>query len=596
MTASLVSLCASHGIEPRYTGVDGVKRDVSPDTLAALAGIFGIADSTPVFLPDIETVCAEPSPLRCHVPPSLVNARVWGITCQLAGLSAERNLGIGDYADLSALCRVAADEGADFVGVNPLHALFWNDPGRISPFAPSNRRFLNPLYIALDWVDGFTGLSDNERADAARARAGPLIDHVAVWRVKDRLLRRCFNEFPWSNALKSSFRAFCNDGGDALLAHASYEAIGEQMVAEGRGATVDRWPETLRRRTSPEVTTFIGRNRAAVDYHLWLQWVSKQQLERVQHEARDAGLRIGLFLDFAVGAAPDGSAAWADPVLTVPSVSIGAPPDPFNAAGQDWDLAPLSPMRLAALEGQPLAATWAAVMGNGGAVRIDHAMGIARLWLIPRGAPPTEGAYVRFPLSTLLRRLAEASQAAGTMVVGEDLGNVPPGFRDLMAARCVHSYKVYFFERDSAGRAHPRRWSADALACIATHDMPTFASWWRGDDIESRASVGLLAPRNVEPAKKARERERRAIRSQLACSGDALELSVGLHAHVASSPCRLAALQLEDALALATQVNMPGTTSEHPNWRQRLPVTVGSLADNAALRMHTAAMREARPR
>ncbi len=593
---SLVALCASHGIEPRYTGIDGVTRDVSADTLAALADIFGIADGSPAFLPDIETACAEPSPLRCHVPAFLANARVWGVTCQLASLSSERNLVIGDYADLSALCTVAANEGADFVGVNPLHALFWSDPGRVSPFAPSNRRFLNPLYIALEWVAGFGGLSDEERAGATRASAGPLIDHAAVWRVKSPLLRRCFNQFPWNEAQQSSFRAFCDHGGDALAAHATYEAIAEEMVAEGNGPTMDGWPEPLRRSISAEVAAFVRENRARVDFHLWLQWVSKQQLDRVQREARDAGLRIGLFLDFAVGAAPDGSAAWADPKMTVPGVSIGAPPDPFSIAGQDWGLAPLSPMRLAAQEGEPLAATWAAVMRGAGAVRIDHAMGIARLWLIPRGASPTDGAYVRFPLSVLLRRLAEVSEDAGTVVVGEDLGVVPHRFRDLMAARSVHSYKVYFFERDAAGRAHTRGWPVDALACIGTHDMPTFAAWWRGDDIEARASLGLLERGDVAPATAMREREREAMCAELDRSGDALELSLRLHAHIASSPCRLSALQLEDALGLAMQVNIPGTATEHPNWRQRLPVAVSRLGDNATFRKHTAAMRAARPR
>jgi 4-alpha-glucanotransferase len=362
VSEDLIRLCAAHGIEPRYTGIDGITRDVSIDTLSALAEAFGIADAEPVTLPDIAAVRAEPSPPRCHIPASLAGARVWGLTCQLGSLVSDRNAGIGDYADLAVLCRVAADEGADFVGVNPLHALFWIDPERVSPFFPSNRRFLNPLYIAIDRVDGFAGLTDDEQAALAVARAAPLIDHSAVARLKDRVLRRLFKHFPWTDAARASFLAFRETGGEAMEAHAVYEAIAEKMVGEGAVAVPGGWPEPLRQYGSPEVVAFAEQKRPAVGFHLWLQWISERQLEGVQREARDAGMRVGLYLDVAVGAAPDGSAAWADPTITVPGVSIGAPPDPFSAGGQDWGLAPLSPVRLAELDGLSLARTMAAVM------------------------------------------------------------------------------------------------------------------------------------------------------------------------------------------------------------------------------------------
>lgn len=596
MNDVLVRLCAAHGIEPGYTGADGITRDVPAETLAALAAAFGIAAADVVDLPDIDAVRAEPSPARCFVPEALRQARVWGITCQVLSLASARNHGMGDFADLEAMCLLASAEGADFVGVNPLHALFWSDAQRVSPFFPSNRRFLNPLYIALDRVEGFAGLTDDERAEVERLRGGPVIDVAAVARLKDRVLRVLFSRYPWTAETRAVFAAFRDAGGEALTAHALFEAISEAMVADGYGATPPDWEEPLRQRGSPEVAAFAKRNRAKVDYQLWLQWVAHAQLERVQRIGRNTGMRIGLYLDFAVGAAPDGSAAWTDTALTVPGVSIGAPPDSFSTEGQNWGLAPLSPVRLASLDGRPLVEIMASVLRAGGAMRIDHAMGLARLWLIPQGAPAVDGAYVRYPLSALLAHIAETSESAGTLIIGEDLGLVPPGFRELMTERAVHSYKVFFFERAGEAYSDPRRWPVDAIACVATHDMPSFAGWWHGHDVDVRRSLGLLTADIAKTARSVREAERRALCNQLDCPEDAAEGSARLHGLVASSPCRLAVLQIEDALGLTGQVNIPGTIGQYPNWRHRLPVTIDRLTDDPIFRAHTSAMRSARPR
>jgi 4-alpha-glucanotransferase len=593
---SLAHLCAAHGIEPHYTGLDGVTRHVPEATLFALAEIFDISNASPLPPSEIDAVRAEPMPPRCYIPEELVDKRVWGITCQLSGLISARNAGIGDFADLLAFCRLAASEGADFVGVNPLHALFWSDPQRVSPFFPSNRQLLNPIYVALDWIDGFDGFRADEQAEVEAARSGEIVDVAAVTRLKDRVLRRLFESFSKS-AEAVDFRA---DLGSALAAHATFEAISETMAAEGRGATPAEWPDAYRRHDSPEVAAFSAENSTLVDYHAWLQWLAHRQLEKVQRSARDAGMRIGLYLDCAVGAAPDGSAAWSDPTITVPGVSIGAPPDFFNTGGQDWGLAPLSPVRLAAIEGKPLARDLAAVTQYAGAVRIDHAMSLARLWLIPRGAPPTDGAYVRYPLSSLLKRIAEVSHATRTIVIGEDLGVVPVGFRELMHERVLHRYMIFFFEGDGDGFADPRHWPADSLACIATHDMPSLARWWRGSDLDLREAMGLLTGHDAEGARQHRERDRNALLRRLQLSPetalDPAHLSVSLHTLLAASPSRLAALQIEDALCLDSQANIPGTVFEHDNWVRRIPVAIEHLADNPAFRAHTAAMRVARPR
>lgn len=589
---SLASLCASHGIEPRYHGIDGRENDVPEATLSALAGIFGLtveAESAPA---GIEDARAEASPPHCFVPERLRDARAWGLTCQVPSLVSLRNLGIGDFADLARLAEIAAAEGADFLGVNPLHAMFWSDPERISPFSPSNRRFLNPIYLAPDWIDGFQGLTPDELDHAARLRATPRVQTPAAAVLKDRVLRRLYS------AMKDDhdFGAFVSEGGETLRAHALFETVSAAMVAEGHSAGWMGWPEPYRDHTSDEVRRLADERPDELRYHLWLQWQADRQLARVQAAARKAGMRVGLYLDIAVGAQPDGSASWTDPHLTVPELKIGAPPDPFSALGQDWGLAPLSPVVMRERRGQPLAEVMEAVMRHAGAVRIDHAMSLARLWLIPQGHRAIDGAYMRYPLSILLARLAECSQAARTLVIGEDLGVVPEGFRELMAERALHSYKVWFFERGTDGLPDVASWPVDGLACLGTHDLHTTPGWLAGADIELGALLGGLDPEHAGDAHARRADDRESLARRLGAGADPVSLSLALHAHMASSPCRLAALQIEDALGVEAQINVPGTIDEHPNWRNRLPVPLENLPDSPGWREHARIMRESRPR
>lgn len=595
MSDDLARLCKSHGIEPTYEGSDGRTRRVPDDTLAALAEVFGLdAPGTPP--PGIDEARAESDPPRCYIPAWLAGSRVWGLTCQLSSLVSDRNLGMGDFADLATLARIAAAEGADFLGVNPLHALFWSDPSRHSPFSPSNRRFVNPLYLAPEWITGFEGLAAAEAREATRLRAAPLLDLPAIARLKDRVLRRLYGLFPADDGERAAFDAFRAGAGEALARHALFEALSEFLSGEGFGAGCAEWPACWRDLHSAEVRAFADRHRERVDYHLWLQWQTDRQLACVHNEAQEAGMRIGLYLDFAVGAAPDGSAAWSDPALTVPGVSIGAPPDDFSAQGQDWGLAPLSPVRLAALDARPLADLLSAALRHAGAVRIDHVMGVARLWLIARHAPARDGAYVRYPLPMLLKRVAEASNQAGALVIGEDLGVVPAGFRALMAERRLQGYRVFLFEHKAGGLADPADWDRDALACFATHDMPTFAGWWAGADLDLRRDLGMLATKEWIALRTQRTAERDMLQRRLDGPSDSAALSPLLHAHIAASPCRLVALQLEDALGVMEQVNLPGTVDEYPNWRRRLPVPLDRLADHPGFRAHAAALRQARPR
>jgi 4-alpha-glucanotransferase len=596
VTERLAELCERAGIESAYVGIDGLTHTIPEETLVALVDALD-ADTGPADPPPTSAeVLADLPAKRCFVPAELEDARVWGITCQLPSLVSARNAGIGDFADLATLCDIAAAEGADFVGVNPLHALFWSDPARTSPFFPSNRRFLNPLYIALDWVDGFSRLPKID-TETSKPTASPLIDVPPVAAHKDQMLRKLFDRYPWDAAKRKQFDAFRQSGGEALHTHALFEAISEAMVGNGLGVTPPSWPEDMRTPISRAATTFAEEHRDLVDYHLWLQWQARLQLGRAQERAHAAGLRIGLYVDCAVGAAPDGSAAWGAPELTLSNVSIGAPPDPFSVFGQDWGLAPMSPARLAALDGKPLAEILTATAGGSGAIRIDHAMGLARMWLIPRGSPAIAGAYVRYPLRSILERLADVSHAQKTIVIGEDLGVVPAGFRALMSANAIHSYKLLLTERDEAGFADPVDWPVNAMACFATHDMPTIAGWWRGTDLDVRRALGLLSVSEFAAEWENRIADKAMLATRIGHSmGNAEDPSIGICAAIASSPCRLAALQIEDALGVLDQVNIPGTMSEYPNWRRRLPVNLEELAGNATFRAHTRAMRRARPK
>jgi 4-alpha-glucanotransferase len=591
MTA-LARLCASHGIEPRYHGIDGREREIPDETLRALATVFGLSGEADAAPAGIAEARAESDPPRCFVPPALQHARAWGLTAQVPSLVSERNLGMGDFADLARLTQIAAGEGADFVGVNPLHAMFWSDPERISPFSPSNRRLLNPLYLAPDWIDGFDGLAGEEADHAARLRDTRLVQTQAAAVLKDRVLRRLFARA----GADHEFDAFVVEGGEALRAHALYETVSATMVRVGHGAGWMGWPEPFRNRRSDQVCRLAEEHRHELRYHLWLQWQADCQLARVQRIAREAGMRVGLYLDIAVGAQPDGSASWTDPHLTVPELKIGAPPDPFSANGQDWGLAPLSPVVMRERQGEPLAEIMAAVMRHAGAVRIDHAMSLARLWLIPQRREALDGAYMRYPLSILLARLAEQSQAAHAMVIGEDLGVVPEGFRPLMAERALHSYKVWFFERGHDGVPDAASWPVDGLACLGTHDLHTTPGWIAGADIDLAAELGRIDPDEARNAHERRRNDRAGLAARLGAGESGLSLSLALHRHMASSPCRLAALQVEDALGVEAQVNVPGTIDEYPNWRARLPVSLDDLPHDHGFREHTRVMRDARPR
>jgi 4-alpha-glucanotransferase len=537
------------------------------------------------------------------------------VACQLYGLRSRRNWGIGDFEDLARFAEIAAAAGADFVGVNPLHALFLAAPERCSPFSPSNRQFLNPLYIAIDKVPGYERLRDVVDLPAPRETA--LVDYVRVGSLKARVLERFFQIFQaqGDDALSEDFERFCIERGQPLYLHALFETLSQAMSQQGHGATWHGWPEEYRHPGTDSVRAFAEEQAQRVTFHSWLQWLADRQLREAQERARAAGMRIGLYLDMAVGVAPDGSATWSDRDLIVPGARIGAPPDYYNAAGQDWGLAPLSPATLARRDFAPYRETIDAVLRHAGALRIDHAMSLYRLFWIADGFSAAEGAYVRYPFPQMLRTLAEVSQARQSIVIGEDLGIVPPGFRDVMETLEIQGYRVFFFEKKEDFFIAPEDYPREALACITTHDLHTLAGWWSGRDIEVRREIGMIAAGDLANNVDQRAHQRRRLLGLLDDKGllperlrpvmhgetDAPaelpeDIAVALHRLVARTPSRLFVVPAEDLTGAVEQVNVPGTMDEHPNWRRKLPAEIEMLPELPLFAAITAALRQERPK
>jgi 4-alpha-glucanotransferase len=586
----------AYGLQPTYAVVDGPDRTAPPATLTALLGAFG-ADTTPPL--EVEPRLVAPKGAACFMPQ---DTRMWGIALQLYQLRTNRNWGIGDFADLEHLARIVAAEGADFLGLNPLHAMFLAAPTNCSPFSPSNRRFLNPLYLAVDRVQGFLpDMVDDAELEALRQT--DLVDYAGVAAVKLRVLRAIWDS---GAALPDSF---LNKGGEALYRHALFDAISARMVADGHGAGWRSWPAPWHDIDGQAVQDFARNHQEDVRFYQWLQYLCNQQLHSLRALCEQLGMRIGLYLDFAVGEAADGSGSWGSPDVLA-DVRIGAPPDAYNEQGQDWGLAPLSPLAMARKNAAPFRSLIEDATRQAGALRIDHAMGLWQLYLIPQGATAAMGTYARYPVADMLIALADASLANGTVIIGEDLGNVPDGFQDVMAACNILSYRIYFFERTAKGFVPPADYPQSALACLSTHDLPTFRGWWRGDDIALRQRFGLIAAKGARKQERDRKAERSDVLADLQKAGlltaaqarqitpdDAPpELITAIHGHLAGAPSSLFAARFEDLAGEVHPVNIPATVDEYPNWRRKLALPLDDLAQTPLFQNTLAAIAAARPR
>lgn len=550
----VAALSRAAGIEPEWWEVDGTHHRVSPDTQRALLAAMGLGFANDDDVAQSHTVLARPKPViagpgACFVPEDIAEgARVFGLASHLYSLRHGASEGIGDFETLQRFAALSDRIGGRYAGLNPLHHLFPSDRSRASPYQPSDRHYVDPIYISIARLleqlplPRTAALATEQRAAFARLDALPLVDYATVWAAKARLLEHAFAEFGGS----PRFDTFVKAGGAQLAAHGRFEAM------------------RMGERPTPE----------RIAYRAFLQWVADEQLAKAARHGN-------LYGDLALGCAFDGGELENNPEAFAKGVSIGAPPDPFSAAGQVWNLPPLSPIALHATGMEPMRRVIAANMRHAAALRIDHVLGLARQFWVPEGAEGRFGAYVRFPLDALIAVTATESQRHRCLVVGEDLGTVPDGLRDRLAAAKIFSYRVLWFEREGAGFKPAQAYPAQALACLASHDLPTFMGWRAARDIEIGQAIGQITAADAAIRTAERHVEKQLLGERTGCMAtDDVAASAATHRFVAGTPSQIMLVQADDLAGETDPLNVPGTDREWPNWRRRVQVAVEALAES----------------
>ncbi|HEV2610274.1 MAG TPA: 4-alpha-glucanotransferase, partial [Noviherbaspirillum sp.] len=519
-----------------------------------------------------------------------------------------------DFTGLASFVRSAAGHGAAAVAISPVHAMFSADVNRFSPYGPSSRLFLNALHIDPAAVLGSEAvasalvlLGDDGGGRRAGMEIEPLIDWPMAASSKLALLRCLYERFcneSGSDAHRD-FDEFRRQGGSALHDHAIFEALHASRLALGESGYWKEWPEEFRDPRSPAVAEFAAKQTYEVGFHEFLQWQAARGLGAAQRAAREAGMPIGLIADLAVGADNSGSQAWSRQAEIINGLSVGAPPDVLNTNGQSWGLGAFSPHAMKARGFGAYIEMLRSTFAYAGGARIDHVLGLSRLWLVPDGASPQDGAYLQYPLQDLLRLIALESWRHKAIVIGEDLGTVPAGFDTQLADAGLLGIRVLMFQREADRFLSPSEWPRSAIATTTTHDLPTIAGWWQERDIDWRKELDLL-PKTQSESEVRRERaDERAMllkalndagittgRPAAEGPGDVpLDAAV---AFVSAAPAPLAILPIEDALGLPEQPNLPGTTDAHPNWRRRLRQPVDTLLDEPSVAARLAIMNRTR--
>lgn len=596
---ALAALSDAAGILPDYIDVTGQHHHTQPETRAALLRAMGFDPEDPasvhaaldaltahralprwhVGIPDQPVDLAPPGvwdivledgsrrsgegplpmlPIGRHrlsaggevcwlliAPPALpLPPRGWGVTVPLYGLRGPERGGVGDYADLAQTAEALGAAGAGFIGINPVHARLTGDPGAISPYSPSHRRRFSTAHLA------FPG---------AAPPPAPFVDYPAA-----RDSQRTAAAQAYAHAADAAgFEAFLAQEGAALTRFATYQAIAERY-----GAYWTEWPAAFQTPDHPEVVAFAAANGDRLRFHAWLQFQADCQLAEAAEAAQSAGMAHGLYLDLAVGTHPAGAETWADRASFALGASLGAPPDAFAVDGQWWNLAPFNPNALIDQGFAPLAETLRCQLRHARLLRIDHILGFERAFWVPGGGVP--GAYVQMPRDAMLAVARIEAARVGATIVGEDLGNIPPGLQTALAASGILGCRVAMFETETPAAAYPEA----VLASFGTHDLPTFVGWREGRDITARAEIGSLDPHAAEAAQAHRAHETARLGAETADD---------VHRFLAETPARLIALQIEDILGVADQPNLPGTVYEYPNWRRVLPVAGAALGGTAEL-------------
>ncbi len=568
------------------------------------------------------------APKHCFSHESAVKHKVWGYTAQLYSLRSNKNWGIGDFSDLLDLCTHASQQGASLVGLNPLHALFKHNPAHKSPYSPSSRQFLNPIYIDVTAIDNYDLCKDAQvmvKSDAFQERLthirnSSLVDYTAVADIKYEIIELLFTNFCLNKSnsnenkyalMLKEFEQFKHDNGQELYQFSTFDAFYEHfnLINNDLYGWHD-WPTEYQNPENDSVKNLQNTLANRIEFFSFLQWLAHKQLLQAADHAKQ-NMNIGLYLDLAVGCDGSGADVWSNQAVYVAGASIGAPPDNLNALGQNWGLTPINPITLKTQGYQPLIKALRSLMQFSGAIRIDHILGLMRQYWVAENMAATDGIYIDFPFDDILRVIALESCRNKCVVIGEDLGNVPSGFSEKINNVGLLSFKVLFFERWENGLfKRPDNFPARSVSTVSTHDTPTLTGWWQGNDLLWRQQL------NLYPNEQAGEADRNARIGDRANLIAALqdwqvidinkapeqnppmmntELSISVQKFLADSPSHIQLISIEDALEVVEQVNIPGTIDEHPNWLQKLPIMLEDFSEIPSVEKITQSMRAARP-
>ena len=589
---SLQAWCAG-GADVHLEDERGERRTLQLDKHACLPADLGLGYYHLSI--DGQTFKLAVTPPRCYSLDDAVEQgppRCWGLAAQLYSLRRPGDGGYGDCLALEQLARTAAERGADAMAISPIHALSIFDQQHYSPYSPSSRLLLNTLYaspsvvlgeravrMAIEACDLEQTLQDLEQQ--------PLVDWPRAADARHQLLAALYKDFAQGeHPQRDDFDSFRKAAGDTLEHHCRYEVLQAEAVEQGLGADWRRWPEAWRDPEHPEVQALATLYPARVEFHAFCQWLTERSLQRAQDAACSNGMAVGLIADLAVGADGAGSQAWSRQDELLANITVGAPPDILNRSGQDWGISGFSPQGLKRNGYRAFIEMLQANMAHAGGLRIDHVMGLCRLWLIPTGAKPTDGAYVHYPFDDLLRLLALESVRHQVIITGEDLGTVPEGLREKLAEKAVLGMRVLPFEQTAPGHFKPLlEWPDNALATTGTHDLPPLAGWLEARDIDWNHRLELIDATTEANWRKDRQAEQAGLRRTLHTHYGPLQDNEAMIdaaiRYVGHTRAPLVLIPLEDLLGSDEQPNLPGTTDTHPNWRRRFATPVAELLDDA---------------
>jgi len=550
------------------------------------------------------------TPDACYIPQALDSGKTWGLSLNLYSLRSHRNWGVGDFADLNNIIRLIAGAKGGFVGINPLHAIPNRVPHGISPYSPDSRLYKNFIYLDIDAVPEVRASgsaqkimnSDNFKKTLESLRTGDLIDYEKIAFLKKRILRQAFDYFHQAEYKNNTprglaFRKYIAEEGEYLDSFALFLALSEHICKKHKGWAWQDWPREFLSPVSDGVKKFRALNQKKLLFHKYVQWVIDEQHKEAGELACSMGMTIGLYHDIAIGSIAGGCNTWNNQNLAAANIDVGAPPDDFNPNGQNWGFPPLIPGRLKHTGYDFFIQVIRKNMKYNGALRIDHALGLFRLFWIPGGMKAENGAYVTYPKEDLLRIIALESVRNKTMVIAEDLGTVGENVREELQRFRMLSYRLLYFERNypDPSFASPERYPALALCAVTTHDLPTVCGFWSGRDIEEKKKLNIYQDDNlIRTRLDERDRDRILLLQALkSCgiipenfqAGTSLtrELCLAIYEFLARTPCKLLAVSLDDITGALDQQNMPGITGSYPNWMRKTPLSLEEICGDRRL-------------